>query len=75
MHRALIAVSEANGFVSRCVHSQEPNVLELDGHTEEVLKVSRQVELFMSWLYVSKRMPSNWSIDRECAGKSSNTGT
>ena len=39
----------------RYVHSQEPNVLELDWHTKEMSKVSGRVELdFMSWLDVNE---------------------
>ena len=39
----------------RCVHSQEPKVLELDGHTKETLKVSSIIEFeFISWLDVNE---------------------
>ena len=43
-------------------------MLVLDRHSEELLKVSGQVELdFMSWLDVSEE-DANRSIDGDCAG-------
>ena len=49
-------------------------MLVLDRHSEELLKVSGQVELdFMSWLGVSEE-DANRSIDGDCAGKNPNDG-
>ena len=46
----------------------------LDRHSEELLKLSGQVELdFMSWLDVSEE-DANWSVDRDCAGKNPKDG-
>ena len=45
---------------SRCVHFQEPNLLELDGHAKELLEVSRQVEFdFMSRVGLYRKQPGN----------------
>ena len=70
MHRALTAVSEVNDMGHDVFNSQEPNVLELDGHTEEVLKVSRQVELdFVNWLCVSKEDSNQLEYRSRMCGK------
>ena len=49
---------------SQCAHSQELDVLEFDEYTEELLEVSRQVELdFMSRLGVHRKRPRTWATD------------
>ena len=63
MHRSLIAVSEVNDVSFRYVQ----NVLVLDRHSEELLKVSGQVELdFMSWLDVSEEDANSEYRSRLC---------
>ena len=49
---------------SQCAHSQEVDVLEFDEYTEELLEVSRQVELdFRSRLGVHRKRPRTWATD------------
>ena len=49
---------------SQCAHSYEFDVLEFDEYTEELLEVSRQVELdFMSRLGVHRKRPRTRATD------------